>query len=355
MTDELDSKHHDFLAKLTSVREALQFFADREIAPLAISAVGRLQKAIWEQGLWREFETDVEIATRTALSVSDFQRASEFLSYRSGLHEALGDWPHAIKLAHAALKLEGGSLRAKSEANLHLGVSYYNLGQREKAKRHLATALEQATEDHDRARILHKSHRIERVFGNVEQAAELLNRAWHLADSHENWFRAELMLDRAWFKRTSDPCLAIRIAEQARDEYIDLNFPRGIAYANLELAYAHIALRNVEAAKHAVSSARLEFEKSGYLPGLANTYYLFGQIERSTGNFEIALQYFDESYFLSKTCQYFNGATRSLKEAFLVSVASQRITAALRRGLLLWRLHMKRLVVRVGGGLGTDL
>jgi tetratricopeptide (TPR) repeat protein len=306
---ELDIVHHDFAAKLLSLHEALSEPLDTDAAACAIEVALLLREPMWRQAAWRDLDGDAALAAEAAVRLSLPEEAAALFVYRAGVMEALGRWAEVEPLARRALAL-GNAAATKAEAMLHLGTASHYFSRYSEAKAAFARGLAAAPTEAARQRILHKLSRTEKAIGRRRQALHIIEELIRTVPAADRWFHAELRLDRAAFFRRKDPNVALALAEEAKEIYTTLGFPRGQAYADLELARNLRRLGNPERALACLSQAKAVFDRSLYKPGASHVRFEQGRIALDRGDGREALRLLRESYEFARQGNYRSAMVR---------------------------------------------
>lgn len=333
-TSELSVVHHDFSAKLQSVRDALSEPFDPEAASLAIEVALLLREPMWRQAAWRDLDRDAMKAAEAAIRLGQEENASALLVHCAGVRESLGQWRDVQPLTDRALALRT-SPQTRSEALLHLGTAAHNLGAYRRARSSFLRAMEGPVTPLMRNRILQKQYRTERALGRSALAHRIVDDLIASVPAQHRWFHAELLLDKASLVRNASPRLALSIAEDARVMYMSLNFSRGEAFANLESARNLRLLGIWPEALERLSHAAAVFERTSYFPGLSHVRYEQAQIALDRQDPSEAVRLAHESYRNAADVGYFAAMVRA---TFLECRAAGQAVQARVAVAACWRL-----------------
>jgi tetratricopeptide (TPR) repeat protein len=333
-TSELSVVHHDFSAKLRSVRDALSEPFEPEAASLAIEVVVLLREPMWRQAAWRDLDRDAMEAAEAAIRLRQEENASALLVYCAGVREALGQWRDVEPLIDRALALRA-TPQTRSEALLHLGAAAHNLGRYRRARSSFMRALKGPVTVSMRDRILQKLYRTERALGRLALAHRIVDDLIASVPARDAWFHAELLLDKASFVRMTSPHRALAAAERAREMYVSLHFSRGEAYADLEGARNLRLLGTWPEALERLSRAAAVFERTCYLPGLSHVRYEQARIALDRLNPAEAVRLAHESYRNAADASYF---AAMLRATILECRAALRAVQAGAAAAASWRL-----------------
>lgn len=338
-TDEFDVRHHDLRAKMQSIMNVFAQPFDPISAAIGIRVTLSMRRAIWRKGSFQQFLPVVARAVAAAERLEEHEAAAAtLLVYEAGLREALGDWQAVLSLARRAKPLIH-SQKVGAELAVYEGAAAHNLGRYQEAFCILSAGAALAPNAVSRCRVLHKLHRTLKALGQHQEALALLEDITPLAPEADLFFQAELMLDHAALVRRNDPQHALRLAERARVISERAAFSRGVAYADLELGRARMAIGLYPLAADALTSARRAFDATLYGPGRSHVRFEQGRLHMAERRFSMAADLFDEAAAIAYGDGYQAAILRARTYESLVSILSGRLLQAMsaaRQAVVLW-------------------
>lgn len=330
--NEYTQDHYDFEAKLQSIIDCFSEPFDEELVELGVQATFSLRKSMWRASHFRRFMPVVRAARRSALRMNDRRSSGALAIHEAGLLEALGDWGAVLEITSDAgqlITLEM-SEAAKAELLVYEGAALHNLGKHKLALEKLSAASKYADEETLLAHARHKLHRTLKALGRNREAAELLDSVFPMVPENDQYFLAELCLDKASMFTRTDPEQALSLSFKAKSLCIKSAFSRGLAYANLQCGRAYLQMNNYRRAEKELANARAEFVESGYVPGQTHVRYEQGVLQYRLKNFELASELFKEASDLAESIGYSSAAFRAKLQSIKTSVSCRRPVSALR-------------------------
>lgn len=302
-----------------SIRYGLS--SSRAEVELAVECVLNLRSYMWQRGLWADWSRDVEAAIVACDGQGLTLYAARLRAYLAGLHEACGNWKEVLQLSKRVLE-SANDAEALRDALFHRATALHNLGSLRKALRAYAKARDLSSDSLRRAAIDHKVSRVLKALGKRDSAEAHLEKALEAARiARDQWFYAELLLDKVGYLGGTEFEAALKLAQESLSIYSGLGFLRGVAFAETQCGRLHALLGDDRRSNDYFERALRRFRRESYRPGQSHAHFFRGLVRLLRGAAQASHEDFLEACTAARLVNY---------RRMLVAATSGALLAALR-------------------------